>query len=79
MAIHFQDLSIVVPLALMIAWLIGRDDKMGYVLAPILLVKALSIGLAVLGMITAMSFWGVRAVLGEIMVFVIATLFLGRA
>ncbi|MFC1804110.1 hypothetical protein ACFL0D_09140 [Thermoproteota archaeon] len=77
LAIHFQDLSIVVPLALMTAWLIRRDDKMGYVLAPILLVKALSIGLAVLGMITAMSFWGVPAVLGEIMVFFIATLVLG--
>jgi hypothetical protein len=77
LAIHFQDLSIVVPLSLMTAWLIRNDKKMGYVLAPIILVKALSIGLAVLGMIVVMFFLGVPAVLGEITVFVIATLVLG--
>jgi len=77
LAIHFQDLSIVVPLALMTAWLIRKDEKIGFVLAPIILVKALSIGLGVLGMITAMHLSGVPAVIGENMVFVIATLVLG--
>jgi hypothetical protein len=77
LAIHFQDFSIVVPLSLITGWLIWKDDKMGYLLAPIILVKALSIGLGVLGMITAMYLSEVPPVLGEIMVFVIATFVLG--
>jgi len=78
LAIHFQDLSIVVPLAVITAWLIRNDEKTGYVLAPIILVKALSISLGVLGMITVMHLSGIPAVIGEIMIFVIATLVLGR-
>lgn len=78
LAIHFQDLSIVVPLALMTAWLIRNDEKMGYLLAPIILVKALSIGLGVLGMITVMHLFGVPAGTGEIAIFVITTFVLGR-
>ena len=77
LAIHFQDLSIVVPLALLTAWLIRKDEKMGYVLAPVVLVKALSIALAVLGMITVMHFSGTPAAIGEIMVFVIGALVIG--
>jgi hypothetical protein len=77
LAIHFQDLSIVVPLSLMTAWLIRKGEKEGYILAPIILVKALSIGLGVLGMITVMFYSGVSPVIGEIMVFIIATIVLG--
>ena len=77
LAIHFQDLSIVAPLALLTAWLIRRDENMGYVLAPVLLVKALSIALAVLGMIAVMSLSGTPAAIGEIMVFVIGGLVIG--
>jgi len=74
LAIHFQDLSIAAPLALLTAWLIRKDEKMGYVLAPVILVKALSIALAVLGMITVMHSSGTPAAIGEIMVFVIGAL-----
>ena len=77
LAIHFQDLSIAVPLALLTIWLVRKDEKMGYVLAPILLVKAVSIGLAVLGMIAAMQMAGTPAMIGEVMVFLVATLVLG--
>ena len=77
LAIHFQDLSIVVPLALLTAWLIRKDENMGYVLAPVILVKALSIALAVLGMITVMHFSGTPAAIGESMVFVIGALVIG--
>ena len=77
LAIHFQDFSIVAPLALLTAWLIRKDEKMGYVLAPVILVKALSIALAVLGMITVMHFSGTPAAIGEIMVFVIGALVIG--
>jgi len=77
LAIHFQDLSIVAPLALLTAWLIRKDENMGYVLAPVLLVKALSIALAVLGMITVMHLSGTPAAIGEIMVFVVGALVIG--
>jgi hypothetical protein len=77
LAIHFQDLSIVAPLALLTAWLIRKDENMGYVLAPVLLVKALSIALAVLGMITLMHLSGTPAAIGEIMVFVVGALVIG--
>ena len=50
---------------------------MGYVLAPVILVKALSIALAVLGMITVMHFSGTPAAIGEITVFVIGALVIG--
>ena len=77
LAIHFQDLSIVAPLALLTAWLIRKDEKMGYMLAPVILVKALSIALAVLGIITVMHFSGTPAAIGEIMVFIIGDLVIG--
>lgn len=77
LAIHFQDLALVVPLSILTIWLLRKDEKMGYILAPILLVKAVSIGLAVLGMIVAMLYMGTPAVIGEIMIFIIATLVLG--
>jgi len=77
LSIHFQDLSIVAPLALLIAWLIRKNEKMGYVLAPVILVKALSIALAVLGMITVIHSSGTPAAIGEIMVFVIGALVIG--
>ena len=77
LAIHFQDLSIVASLALLTAWLIRKDENMGYVLAPVILVKALSIALAVLGMITVMNLSGTPAAIGEIMVFVVGALVIG--
>lgn len=73
LAIHFQDLSIVLPLALITIWLIRRDEKTGYILAPIVLVKALSIGLGVLGMIAAMQYMGTPAGPGDVLVFVTAS------
>lgn len=77
LAIHFQDLALVVPLSLLTIWILRKDEKMGYILAPILLVKAMSIGLAVLGMITVMLYMGTPAAIGEIMIFIVATVVLG--
>ncbi len=77
LAIHFQDLSIVGPLTMLTIWLVRSDNKIGYILAPVLLVKAVSIGLAVLGMIIVMQVSGVPAAIGQVMIFVVATLVLG--
>ena len=70
--IPFEDFSIVLPLALITAWLTRKDEKMGYILAPVVLVKAFSIALAVLGMIVFMQLSGTPAVLGQVIVFVVA-------
>ena len=75
--IPFQDFSIVLPLTLIAIWLLRKEEKMGYILAPIVLVKALSIALAVIGMIVFMQIMGTPAVLGQIMVFVIGSVIIG--
>jgi len=75
--IVFQDYSILLPLALIVAWLTRRGDEMGYILAPVILVKALSIALAVLGMIAAMRYMGTPADLGQAAVFVAGAALIG--
>jgi hypothetical protein len=75
--IPFQDYAIVLPLVLLTAWLIRKEEKLGYILAPVVLIKALSITLAVLGMIVAMQYFGTPAVLGQVIVFVIGSLIIG--
>jgi len=75
--IPFQDFSIVLPLTLITIWLLRKEEKVGYVLAPIVLVKALSIALAVIGMIVFMQIMGTPAVLGQIMVFLIGAAVIG--
>lgn len=75
--IPFQDFSIVMPLALITAWLTRKEEKIGYILAPVILIKALSIALAVLGMIAVMQYSGTPAVPGQIAVFVIGSLIIG--
>lgn len=75
--IPFQDFSILLPLTLLTIWLIRRDEKLGYILAPVILVKAISIALAVLGMIVVMHVSGTPAVLGQALVFVFAAAILG--
>ena len=77
LAIHFQDLSIIIPLALLTTWLIRKDENMGYILAPIVLVKIVSIGIGVIGMILVMQYLGTPADIGGIMIFLIATTILG--
>ena len=75
--IPFQDFSIVLPLTLITIWLLRKEEKLGYVLAPIVLVKALSIALAVIGMIVFMQIMGTPAVLGQIVVFLIGSVIIG--
>ena len=75
--IPFQDFSIVMPLALITMWLIRRGERWGYILAPVVLVKALSIALAVLGMIAFMQISGTPTNLGQAMVFVIGAAVIG--
>lgn len=75
--IVFQDYSIVLPLALITAWLTRRGEKLGYILAPAVLIKALSIALAVLGMIVAMQLYGTPADPGQAAVFLIGSLIIG--
>ena len=55
------DLGVVVPLALLSAWWLGRDAAWGYVLAGFVLVKAATMGLALLSM-TAFAFGAGQAV-----------------
>ncbi|UCD44526.1 MAG: hypothetical protein JSV27_10450 [Candidatus Bathyarchaeota archaeon] len=75
--IPFQDYAIVLPLTLLTAWLAYRGETLGFILAPVVLVKALSIALAVLGMIVAMQYYGTPAILGQVIVFVIGSLIVG--
>lgn len=48
--VYVLDLGVVVPLALLSAWLLWRDQSWGYVLAGFVLVKAATMGLALLSM-----------------------------
>ena len=50
---------------------------MGYILAPIVLVKIVSIGIGVIGMILVMQYLGTPADIGGITIFLIATTILG--
>lgn len=78
LAIHFQDLSIVLPLTILTGWLIWKEEKLGYLLIPILVVKLLSIGLGVLGMIAVMSIYGTPSDIGGFVIFIVTTLVLLR-
>lgn len=78
LVIHFQDLSIVVPLAILTGWLIWKEEKLGYLLTPILVVKLVSIGLGVLSMILVMTQYGTPPEMGQVGIFVVATLVLLR-
>ncbi|TRO46567.1 hypothetical protein E2P65_05520 [Candidatus Bathyarchaeota archaeon] len=75
--IVFQDYAIILPLTLLTAWLTRRGEKAGYILAPVVLIKALSIPLSVLGMIAAMQIYGVPASLGQAAVFVVGAALIG--
>ena len=75
--IPFQDYSIVLPMTLIAIWLLRKDEKMGYILAPIVLVKALSIALGVLGMIVFMQIMGTPAVIPQVLIFVIGAAVIG--
>jgi hypothetical protein len=65
------------PLELVTAWLFRRGEKCGCILAPVIIVKALSIALAVLGMIVFMQLSGTPTNLGQAMVFVIGAVIIG--
>lgn len=75
--IPFQDFSIVLPITLIAIWLLRKDEKMGYILAPIVLVKALSIALGVLGMIVLMQIMGTPAVIPQVLIFIIGATVIG--
>jgi hypothetical protein len=73
----FQDFSIILPLTVLDIWLIRRDDKLGYILTPVILVKVFSIAVAVIGMIVTMSYYGTPASVPQVIIFAVASLVIG--
>jgi hypothetical protein len=75
--IPFQDFSILLPLAALTIWLVRKDEALGYIIVPVILIKTFSIAIAVLGMIVFMHLSGVPAILSQVLIFTIASLALG--
>jgi hypothetical protein len=73
----FQDFSIILPLTVLAIWLIRKDDKLGYILTPVILVKVFSIAVAVIGMIVTMSYYGTPASIPQVIIFAVASLVIG--
>ena len=67
--VHVLDLSILLPALLITGIFLFRDNKFGYLLAPILLVFLTFMALAVIGMIIAMIILGVETDLGLSVIF----------
>lgn len=68
-----QDLILIVPLGLLIIHLIRQGERTGYVLAPILYVKGVTLAVSVLGMIVFMVMAGTPPELPEVGMFVLLT------
>ena len=75
--IPFQDYSLILPLTVITIWLLRKEENTGYILAPVILIKALSIALAVLGMILFMQISGTPAALGQVGVFIVGAVMIG--
>lgn len=74
LVIQALDLGIVVPTAILSAYLLIKNNEWGYVIASIFLIKASLLGTAILSMILFMALNGVDVALGQILFFVIFTL-----
>lgn len=72
--IHVLDLAVVIPAMFITARWLQQERAWGYVLPGVLFVKVISIGLAVLGMITWMVSHGESVELVMILVFTLITL-----
>lgn len=65
------DIGLLAPLGLLSGLLILRREPLGFVLAPVLLIKGLTLAAAVLSMIVFMVATGASPALGEILMFVV--------
>ena len=65
------DLGLLVPLGLLSGFLIIKREPLGYVLAPILLIKGMTLAVAVLSMIVFMVIAGTPPAVAEIVMFVV--------
>lgn len=69
LVIQAMDLGIIVPACFVISYLLKRKSKMGYVLGPVIIVKAITLVLAVLSMGINMTISGVYVAPVEFVVF----------
>lgn len=69
LVIQAMDLGIIVPACFVISYLLKRRSKMGYVLGPVIIVKAITLVLAVLSMGINMTISGVYVAPVEFVVF----------
>lgn len=72
--VHVLDLGVVVPATLLAAWWLRERRPWGYVLPGVLLVKVVSIGLAVLAMLAIQWTAGEPVAAAEVAVFGVVTL-----
>jgi hypothetical protein len=56
LVVDAMDLGLLVPLALVAAWLVHRRHPVAYLLAPVLVVKAVAMGAAISAMVLAAWF-----------------------
>lgn len=75
--IPFQDYSILLPLTILTIWLLQKQETTGYILAPVILVKAFSIAVAVAGMIIFIQIAGTPANLYQIIIFLLGGTLIG--
>lgn len=71
--VHVLDLGIVIPAVFITAWWLRQGRAWGYVLSGVLLVKVITISLAVLGMIVWMAIHGAPVEPVEVIVFTLTT------
>lgn len=77
LVIPFQDFGILLPLTILTIWLLQKELTLGYILAPVILVKAFSIAVAVVGMIVFMYLSGIPASLPQVVIFLVGGLVIG--
>lgn len=69
LVIQVLDLGIIVPTCFVICYLLKEKNTLGYVLAPVIVVKAVTLVLAVLAMAASMTLSGIEVALSEFMIF----------
>ena len=74
LVIQALDLGLLVPLAILSAYLLLKKSNWGYLLSSIFLIKASLLGTAILSMILFMGLNGVELDPGQVILFVLLTL-----
>lgn len=69
LVIQVLDLGIIVPTCFVICYLLKEKNTLGYVLAPVIVVKAVTLVLAVLAMAACMALSGIEVAPSEFMIF----------